>query len=152
MRCNLSQSGPHALTRIIRQSHARHLGQRPDHLPVVAGSAHGRRRGLGILYAAFGVDVGSGFFGVGSSREDDVGAGSTTVAMVSLVNDKGVGRDFLLGEIVCSEQVNDLGGGCMVGTQGEGGEEEEEVNFSFSSHDSISYYSVVLNLIFNSNN
>jgi hypothetical protein len=78
---------------IIRQRRPQILTQRPNNLPILTRNARRRHRSTGILRPALEVDVRSGFFSVRGPWEDDVGVLGAEVAVMALVDYKGVFGD-----------------------------------------------------------
>ena len=87
----------------------------PQDGPIFLGLT-GRESGAGRhLGAAFGVDIGHGFFGVGCGRKDHVGAVRASIAMGANIYGKGCGQFACIDFIGATEEqdvkVALLGGG-----------------------------------------
>ena len=70
------------------QRRAERIRQGAEDRPVLAGLARREGRALGHLRPALGVDVGHLLFGVGGTRQDDVGAMRAGIAMGAHVDDE----------------------------------------------------------------
>ncbi len=66
-----------------------HLGKRAENGPILARVAGRKIGAIRQLHAAFRVDIGAGFFRVGSARQDDVGARRAAIAMRALIDHEG---------------------------------------------------------------
>lgn len=97
---------------------AQKLRRSTDDLPILACDAGETDGGAGHLHAAFGVDVGSGLFGVGGAREDDIRKLGAHVAVVPLVDDESVGGDVGGGDFVGAEEPDDFRGDLGLGGGG----------------------------------
>ena len=87
--------------RVIGQLGAEHVGKRAQDRPVLARVAGRKRRAIGELHAAFGVDVDAGFFRIGRARQDHVGAVRAAIAVGAEIDDERAGRHL---DLVGAEQ------------------------------------------------
>lgn len=95
---------------IIRQRRPQILTQRTNNLPVFTRNPRRRDRSAGILRSTLEVDVRGGFFSVGGPREDHVGVLGAEIAVVALVDYKGVFGDGFGVYFVGVEEEEDFGG------------------------------------------
>lgn len=96
---------------VVGQGGASNFRKRADNLPVFAGSAGSTDGRTGDLRSTFGVDVGAALFGIRDTGEDDVGVVGTSVAVVPLVDNKGVLRDAVGRDFVGTKEVDEFGAG-----------------------------------------
>src|SRR5205807_5939066 len=102
---------PHAVAqledRVVTEGMAYGIGQHTNNPPILArfaGREHGTARQLD---ASLGVDVGAVLFGVGGSRQHNVGALRATVAVMPLVNHKG-GAETAGVDLIGTKEVENL--------------------------------------------
>ena len=114
-RVHFREARTHLLERVIRQCLAEHFRQRTNDRPILAGITRREHRAQSFLHAAFGVDVGAVFFGVGRTRQDDVGAMRAAVAVMALVDHEGIAEalriDFVGAESTAQFGLRALGRG-----------------------------------------
>jgi hypothetical protein len=114
-RRNIIHPLPQRMNIIIRQRRPQILTQRTNNLPILTRNPRGRDRSTGILRSALEVDVRGRLFSVGGPREDDVGVLGAKIAVVALVDYKGVFGDGFRVYFVGVEEEEDFGGegGCF---------------------------------------
>src|SRR5215472_7125232 len=101
---------PHATAPLAQsiewQGTADGLRQSPQNLPVLACLTWREYRAPGELHAAFRIYISAVLLGVGGSRQDDIGAARSAVAVMPLVNHK-CRSDIGCIDLIRTEKVKD---------------------------------------------